>query len=107
MLCLSIKRNYLNDFSHERLLKSILIATIPIILLGGTIKLFVPYFFDNILNMLLFLIIPNKHKNIIREFSTLTDSIRKIISKNKYQINSLTQTRDALLPKLMSGEIRV
>ena len=34
---------------HERLLWSILIGTIPIILLGGTIKLFVPYFFDKIL----------------------------------------------------------
>ena len=36
-------------FLHERLLKSILIGTFPIILLGGSIKLFVPYFFDNIL----------------------------------------------------------
>ena len=32
-------------FIHERLLKSIFISTIPIILLGGFIKLFVPYFF--------------------------------------------------------------
>ena len=30
--------------SHERLLRSILFGTIPIILLGGAIKLFVPYF---------------------------------------------------------------
>ena len=35
--------------SHKRLLRSILIGTIPIVLLGGSIKLFVPYFFDNIL----------------------------------------------------------
>jgi len=34
---------------HERLLRSILIGTIPIILLGGAIKLFVPYSFDKIL----------------------------------------------------------
>ena len=34
---------------HERLLRSVFIGTIPIILLGGTIKLFVPYFFDEIL----------------------------------------------------------
>jgi len=34
---------------HENLFKSILIGTIPIILLGGTIKLFTPYFFDKIL----------------------------------------------------------
>ena len=36
-------------FLHERLLKSILIGTIPIVLLGGSIKLFAPYFFDNVL----------------------------------------------------------
>ena len=31
---------------HKRLLCSILVATLPIFLLGATIKLFVPYFFD-------------------------------------------------------------
>ena len=36
-------------FFHERLLRSIMIGTIPIILLGGTIKLFWPYFFDKTL----------------------------------------------------------
>ena len=34
---------------HERLFRSIIIGTIPIIILGGSIKLFIPYFFDNIL----------------------------------------------------------
>jgi undecaprenyl-diphosphatase len=34
---------------HERLLRSILLSTIPIILLGGTIKLFAPHFFNNVL----------------------------------------------------------
>ena len=34
---------------HEKLFRSILIGTIPIIFLGGTIKLFDPYFFVNIL----------------------------------------------------------
>ena len=34
---------------HDSLFRSILIGTIPIILFGGFIKLFVPYFFDNIL----------------------------------------------------------
>lgn len=29
------------------------------------------------------------------------------INKNKFQIRTLTQTRDTLLPKLMSGEVRV
>ena len=44
--CLSKSFNYL---LKGRLLKSILIGTIPIILLGGSIKLFIPYFFDKFL----------------------------------------------------------
>ena len=46
------KRNTKRIFEyllHERLFRSILIGTIPIILFGGTIKLFFPYFFDDIL----------------------------------------------------------
>ena len=42
-------KDIFDSLSHERLLKSIIIGTIPIILLGGTIKLFVPYFFDKVL----------------------------------------------------------
>jgi len=42
-------RKFFNYLLHERLLISIFIGTIPIIFLGGTIKLFVPHFFDNIL----------------------------------------------------------
>ena len=34
---------------NEKLLNSILIGTIPILFLGGSIKLFLPYFFDKIL----------------------------------------------------------
>ena len=36
-------------FLPEKLLKSILIGTIPIILLGGIVKIFLPYFFEEIL----------------------------------------------------------
>jgi undecaprenyl-diphosphatase len=42
-------KNIFDDLIHQRLLRSVLIGTIPIILLGWNIKLFVPYFFDNIL----------------------------------------------------------
>ena len=42
------EKNNLVYLFHEKLLRSILIGTIPIILLGGTIKLFFPYFFDDI-----------------------------------------------------------
>ena len=37
-----------SNFFRKRLLNSVLIATIPIVLLGGTIKLFEPYFFEEI-----------------------------------------------------------
>ena len=36
-------------FLHERLLRSILIGTIPIVLLGFSLKLFFPYFYNNFL----------------------------------------------------------
>ena len=42
-------KKFLKYLLHERLIKSILIGTIPIVLLGGSIKLFAPYFFDNVL----------------------------------------------------------
>ena len=49
----NLKRQYSKRFFkyllHESLFKSIFIATIPIILLGGTVKLFIPYFFDKFL----------------------------------------------------------
>jgi undecaprenyl-diphosphatase len=43
------RKNIFDYLLHQRLLRSILIGTIPIILLGGAIKLFFPYFFDEIL----------------------------------------------------------
>ena len=49
----NLKKKYSKKFFeyllHENLFRSILIGTFPIILLGGTIKIFAPYFFDNIL----------------------------------------------------------
>ena len=50
---LNLKRQYRKNFFekliHGSLFRSILIGTIPIILLGGSIKLFLPHFFDNFL----------------------------------------------------------
>ena len=46
--CQSPKKNFWH-FIKDRLLKSILIGTLPIVLLGGAVKLFIPYFFDVIL----------------------------------------------------------
>ena len=49
----NLRRQYSKRFFrhilHESLLMSILIGTIPIIFFGGILKLFAPYFFDNIL----------------------------------------------------------
>ena len=42
-------KNFLDFFLHQRLIRSIFIGTIPIVLLGGSIKLFAPYFFEKIL----------------------------------------------------------
>jgi type I restriction enzyme S subunit len=52
-------------------------------------------------------IILPKDKTIIRRFSILTKPIEEKILKNKLQIRTLEQLRDTLLPKLMSGEVRV
>ena len=38
-----------NYLIHEKLIRSILFGTLPIILLGGFIKIFLPYFFDEII----------------------------------------------------------
>ena len=42
-------KNLLDYFLHQRLLRSILIGTIPIVLLGGSIKIFIPSFFEDVL----------------------------------------------------------
>ena len=45
--------------------------------------------------------------SLIKNFSKIADSTTTKISLNKLTIKSLTKTRDELLPRLMSGEIRV
>ena len=40
---------FLEYLLHERLISSILIGTIPIVLLGGSIKIFIPSFFENVI----------------------------------------------------------
>ena len=49
---------------------------------------------------------PKFPKELVEEFSNLTDSYFEKINQNKKQIKSLTALRDTLLPKLMSGEVR-
>lgn len=45
--------------------------------------------------------------SILKEFSTITKPMIEIISNLRNQNQTLAQTRDTLLPKLMSGEIDV
>ena len=51
------------------------------------------------------IIVPDK--NIIKQFEALVNPIDTKILGNANQIQTLTQTRDTLLPKLMSGQIAV
>jgi len=51
------------------------------------------------------IIIPNQH--LLKSFNTNVKEFFKKINQNDSQIDMVTKTRDALLPKLMSGEIRV
>lgn len=51
------------------------------------------------------IIIPNK--DLIVKYSNVMDSIYEKISINNQNIDSLSKTRDELLPKLMKGEVRV
>ena len=50
-------------------------------------------------------IVPSKVK--LNQFDKEIEHIFKKIKSNQTQIRTLTQTRDTLLPKLMSGEVRV
>ena len=46
-------------------------------------------------------------EDIIKDFHKLSNPIFEKVLQNNTQIQTLTKTRDELLPKLMSGEIRV
>ncbi len=45
--------------------------------------------------------------NILKKFEALIKPILNLLEKNSFEIFMLIETRDILLPKLMSGEIRV
>ena len=47
------------------------------------------------------------HEDILSEFIKTIDPVFKKIKNNNSTIQSLTKTRDTLLPKLMSGQVRV
>ena len=46
-------------------------------------------------------------EDILKEFDVIVSPIMEKILENEYNIKSLTQTRDTLLPKLMSGQLEV
>jgi len=51
--------------------------------------------------------VPIPEDRLYYEFNNLVESLDTLTFINEKGINSLTELRDALLPKLMSGEIRV
>ena len=51
-------------------------------------------------------IFPND-KTILKEFNSQMENIHELIVNNGEQIKTLTKTRETLLPKLISGEVRV
>lgn len=46
-------------------------------------------------------------EDVLNEFDEIVSPIMEKILENEYNIKSLTQTRDTLLPKLMSGQLAV
>ena len=44
---------------------------------------------------------------LIQLFRSVCKPLFSKIEANQYQIHTLTKTRDALLPKLMSGQLRI
>jgi type I restriction enzyme S subunit len=53
------------------------------------------------------MIIPIPDEKIINEFKIITEDSFNKIKFNQHQIRNLEKLRDTLLPKLMSGEVRV
>jgi type I restriction enzyme S subunit len=50
---------------------------------------------------------PMPHQNLVLDFHKQVEPLFKKVNQNKIQIRTLTALRDTLLPKLMSGEVRV
>ena len=67
-------KNFFDDLLHERLLRSIFLGTIPIVFLGGTIKLFAPYFLDKVIRSNLSIALVSF---IMAFFMYLADSTKK------------------------------
>ena len=82
------KRKNFWHFLQDKLLRSILIGTIPIILLGGSIKLFIPEFFDLILRSKLSIAVLSI---LMTLFMYIADNSGKgyLNLKNHNQFNSL------------------
>ena len=47
------------------------------------------------------------NENVIAAFSKMTESLMNQVLQNSLQSRTLAQLRDTLLPKLISGELRV
>ena len=45
--------------------------------------------------------------DVVAEFNNLYLKMKEVITRNDIQNNKLTTLRDSLLPKLMSGELKI
>ena len=90
------KNNLLDYFLQQRLLRSILIGTIPIVLLGGTIKIFLPNFFEEILRSNLSIALVSLVMAIFMCIAELSKKGSKNLKNHKYSDSFLIGLSQAL-----------
>ena len=92
---ISLSKSNFFTYHHKKLLISLLIGTIPIVLLGGFIKLFIPEFFDNILRSKLSIALISIFMALFMCFAE--------ISKNKFVNIKNHKYKDSLLIGLVQA----
>jgi len=95
------KFNEATPFTKEYLY--LFLKTYPYATLGSTSSIVTSINSRMIKEML----IPIPDEGILEEFKTITENSFNKIKSNQQQIRTLEKLRDTLLPKLMSGEVRV
>lgn len=90
----------IKDFFHHHIVNFLKIVDFESIKGGSTQPLITQTSLKN-----LDCIIPEK--NILEKFERISKNLQLTSNLKKYQITELSKIRDSLLPKLMSGEIRV
>ena len=90
------KNTLIDYFLHQRLLRSILIGTIPIVLLGASIKLFTPYFFEKILRSNLSIALVSFGMAIFMYMAEISKKGSKNLKNHKFSDSFLIGVSQAL-----------